>query len=139
MASKKAKHEAAKTRRAIAAKAKGKPSKVQDAADPRFVPVVAALQRASGFSLMESKSGAMRGLVLHGKSFGMSSHGRFILRLGEARVAELIAQGVGVPFEARPGTAMKGWIVVTQAGADWVTLAREALATMADTRRARRT
>jgi hypothetical protein len=27
----------------------------------------------------ESKSGAMRGLMLNGKSFGMSTHGRFVL------------------------------------------------------------
>jgi hypothetical protein len=52
---------------------------------PRFVPVAKALARTTGFSLMESKSGAMRGMRLNGTSFGMSSHGRFILKLTEDR------------------------------------------------------
>ena len=72
-----------------------------DVADPRFVPVAKAFARAPGFSLMESKSGAMRGLMLHGKSFGMSQHGRFILKLDEERVAALVVEGIGKPF--RPG------------------------------------
>jgi hypothetical protein len=95
-------------------------------ADPRFAPVVAAFARTAGFSIMESKSGATRGLMFEGKSFGMSSHGRFILKLDEARVAELVAKGVGLPFSPAPGRLMKGWIEITQAKADWIGLAREA-------------
>jgi hypothetical protein len=79
-------------------------------ADPRFIPVAAALAGMDGFSLMESKSGATRGLMLDGKSFGMSSHGRLILKLTGARVAELLAVGVGVPFYPSPERPLKGWI-----------------------------
>ena len=50
-----------------------RPVALLDEADPRFDPVVKALAHTPGFSLMQSKSGAMRGLVLEGKSFGMSS------------------------------------------------------------------
>jgi hypothetical protein len=102
-----------------------------DAADPRFIPVARALARTKGFSLMESKSGAMRGMMLNGKSFGMSHHGRFILKLTEERAAELIAARVGKAFSPGPGRVMKSWIEVTDPKADWVALAKEALRTAA--------
>ena len=95
-------------------------------ADARFVPVTKALARTTGFSLMQSKSGAMRGLVLDGKSFGMSSHGRLILKLTEERTAQLTSEGVGKPFSPSAGRVMKGWIEITHPKADWVALAKEA-------------
>jgi hypothetical protein len=103
-----------------------KTSATIDEADPRFVPVAKAFARTRGFSLMESKSGAMRGMMLNGKSFGMSSHGRFILKLNEERVAALVAEGIGKPFSPGAGRIMKGWIEVTHPKADWVALAKEA-------------
>jgi hypothetical protein len=97
-------------------------------ADPRFEPVADAFAGVTGFSLMESKSGATRGLMLDGKSFGMSSHGRLILKLTDQRTSELVSEGVGNPFYPSPERPMKGWIEVTDPGADWVALAREAYA-----------
>jgi hypothetical protein len=94
--------------------------------DPRFIPVAKALARTPGFSLMESKSGAMRGMRLNGTSFGISSHGRFIVKLTEERVATLIAGGVGKPFSPSAGRVLKGWLEVTDPGAEWVALAKEA-------------
>jgi hypothetical protein len=94
--------------------------------DPRFLPVVADLERLPGFSLMESNSGATRGLMLEGRSFGMSSHGRLILKLTDERVSELVELGVGTPFYPSPGRAMRGWIEITAPDADWVKLATEA-------------
>ncbi len=44
-------------------------------ADPRFIPVAEAFAGTPAFSVMESKSGALRALMLKGKSFGMSSQG----------------------------------------------------------------
>ncbi len=78
------------------------------------------------FSLMESKSGAMRGLMLNGKSFGMLSNGRFMLKLTEDRATALIAEGIAKGFAPTAGRVMKGWIEVTHPEADWVALAREA-------------
>jgi hypothetical protein len=109
-----------------------------DQADPRFVPVIKALTRSPGFSVMESKSGAMRGLMRDGASFGMSSHGRFILKLTEARAAALIADGVGKPFSPSAGRVLKGWLEVTQPKANWVTLAKEAYSLTAGTGAKRR-
>jgi hypothetical protein len=110
----------------MATSARAKKTTTLDEADPRFEPVAKALARVSGFSLMESKSGAMRGMMLNGKSFGMSSHGRFILKLTEARVAELVADGTGRPFSPSAGRVMKSWIDVVDPDADWVALAKEA-------------
>jgi hypothetical protein len=98
-----------------------------DEADPRFVPVARAFAKTPGFSLMESKSGALCGMTLNGKSFGMSSQGRFILKLDEARAAALVADGTGKPFSPSAGRTMKGWLEVTHPNADWVALAKEAL------------
>ena len=64
--------------------------------------------------------------MLDGKSFGMSHHGRFILKIDEARVAALVAEGTGKPFSPGRGRVMKGWIEITDPDADWVALAREA-------------
>jgi hypothetical protein len=96
--------------------------------DPRFEPVAAAFAGVAGFSLMESASKATRGLMLEGKSFGMSSHGRLILKLTDQLASELIEAGVGIPFYPSPGRPLKGWIEITDPGADWVALAREAYA-----------
>jgi hypothetical protein len=116
--------------------AKRKPAKkakaTLEAADPRFVPVADAFARTPGFSLMQSKSGAMRGLMLDGKSFGMSSNGRFILKLSEERATALISQGIGQPFRPTAGRVMKGWVEITHPKANWVELAKEAQRLAAD-------
>jgi hypothetical protein len=109
------------------AKKPGARTAVRDEADPRFEPLAKAFARTRGFSLMESKSRAMRGLMLNGKSFGMSSHGRLILKMNEARAGALIARGIAKPFCPSPGKMMRGWLEVTHPKADWVALGREAL------------
>jgi len=97
-----------------------------EVADPRFAPVAKAFAKTVGVSLMESKSGAMRGLMLNGKSFGMSMNGRFMLKLTEERASALIAEGIGKPFQPSAGRVLKGWIEVTSPKANWVALAKEA-------------
>ena len=101
---------------------------VEDQADPRFVPVVAALEKSAGFTLMESQSKATRGLRRDGKSFGMSFHGRFILKLNEERAAALVDEGVAKPFSPAPGKVLRGWVEITAHSADWISLALEAYA-----------
>jgi hypothetical protein len=107
----------------LAAKKPARP--VADESDPRFAPVARALARIPGFSLMASKSGGLQGMMLAGKSFGMASHGRFILKLTEERAAELIAGGVAKPFQHGP-RVMTSWVEVIDPKADWVALAKEA-------------
>jgi len=64
--------------------------------------------------------------MLDGRSFGMSSHGRLILKLTEARATELIAAGTGAQFYPSPDRPLKGWIEVTGPEADLIALAHEA-------------
>jgi len=104
-----------------------RPRPDEEGPDPRFEPVAEAFAGVPGFSLMESKSQATRGLMLNGTSFGMSSHGRLILKLTEERARELVAQGVGKPFSPSPKRTLRDWIEVTDPSADWLALAREAL------------
>jgi hypothetical protein len=114
---------AAKSKRTPKKKTAAPPA---DGPDPRFEPVVRAFARTAGFSIMESKSGGSRGLMLNGKSFGMSQHGRFMLKLTEERAAALIAEGIGKPFSPSAGRVLRSWIEVTHPKADWVALAKEA-------------
>jgi hypothetical protein len=110
----------------MARETKGKTA-ARDEADPRFEPVAKAFARTRGFSLMESKSRGMRGLMLNGKSFGMSSHGRLILKMNETRASALVSTGIAKPFSPSPGKVMRGWLEVTHPKAEWVALAKEAL------------
>jgi TfoX/Sxy family transcriptional regulator of competence genes len=68
-------------------------------------------------------------LRVDGSIFAMASRDRLVVKLPRARVAELIAQGAGEPFDAGKGRPMKEWLAVTAAGDDaWRELAEEALA-----------
>jgi hypothetical protein len=96
------------------------------AADPRFDAVVASFTGKAGVTLMGSKSGALRSLMLNGKAFSMSTHGRFVLKLDEARAAALVANGTGIPFGHGAGRPMGGWIEITTPRANWAALTAEA-------------
>jgi hypothetical protein len=71
-------------------------------------------------------------LKVGGSIFAMLSGGRLALKLPRQRVAALIAEGTGRPFDAGKGTPMKEWVsVVPGDDATWLALAREALAFVA--------
>jgi hypothetical protein len=73
-------------------------------------------------------------LRVRGSIFAMRSGGRLVVKLPAKRVAELIAAGDGEPFNAGKGRPMREWITVAD-DADWLALAREALAFVAAKRR----
>jgi len=68
-------------------------------------------------------------LTVNGSIFAMLvPGGNLVVKLPRARVEELIATGVGDPFDAGKGRAMKEWLTV--AGTDpaaWRELAEQAL------------
>ncbi len=51
-------------------------------------------------------------LKVRGRIFALRSRGQLVFRLPETRVRQLVAQGVGVPFTAGRGVAMRGWLAV---------------------------
>jgi hypothetical protein len=92
-------------------------------------------------TLLDDHRGDERGSMLH--SPGLKTAGRFyafvtgddlVVKLAAARVAELIATGVGRACEPRPGRPMRQWVRLTPAGeqacAAYLVEAREFVASL---------
>lgn len=94
---------------------------------PDYAAVVKAFSKDRRVSVGEGKGFGSGGLKVDGKLFAlMSSRGEFVAKLPRPRVAELVAQGKGAPFDPGHGRLMKEWIAMRGASDEWVTLAREA-------------
>jgi hypothetical protein len=99
-------------------------------ADEAFSGLVEALAGHDGVDFAAGKRGFGAGtLQVGGRIFAMVSQGRLVMKMPRERVAELIAEGSGSPFDAGKGKPMQEWVVLehpTQGGA--LSLAQEALA-----------
>lgn len=74
-------------------------------------------------------------LQVDGRIFAMARRGGLVLKLPSARVAGLLADGVGVPFDAGKGRPMREWLVVGRHARErWPELAEEAFAFVAAAR-----
>ena len=107
-------------------------------AQKTYAAVVAALCTEAGVSHDTSTRGfGATTLRVHGKIFAMlASRERFVLKLPQARVAELLENGVGAPFDMGRGRVMREWVVITAADPSHrITLAREALRYLAESSR----
>jgi hypothetical protein len=75
------------------------------------------------------------GLTFGGKFFAALSRGQLLVKLPADRVAALIDDGIGLPFDANRGRPMREWMLVPVAEhAHWPSIAKEAL-TFAQTKR----
>ena len=65
-------------------------------------------------------------LMVGGKLFASAGHGGLLIKVGAARVAELIANGEGQRFSTGGNRVMREWVVVAPT-ADWRALAAESM------------
>lgn len=116
-----------------------KAGEVARASDPRVTDLLKALRRAPDLApvvaayqkqLTEggSKFGKNGLKTRDGKLFALFTQGTFVVKLANERVAALVSEGLGEPFDPGHGRKMKGWLTVTNAKASWSALAREAYA-----------
>ena len=93
--------------------------------DPRLAVAVREFEERT-----RSTGGARRfgsnGLKANGKLFALFTQGTLVVKLPKGRVAELVVEKVGKPFDPGHGRLMKEWLAVTSASASWVELTREA-------------
>jgi hypothetical protein len=96
------------------------------ASDRELAPIVAAFRAAQNAG--RPRRFGSNGLKVGGKLFALSVRGQLVVKLPADRVAALVADGKGEPFETAPGRKMKGWLVLSPRSRCWETLAREAYA-----------
>jgi hypothetical protein len=100
-------------------------------AEDRFAALVAALAGEPGVEAPAGTGSRLFGaqtLKVRGSIFAMlDKNGHLVVKLPAPRVAELIADGAGGPFDAGRGRPMRQWVTIGP-DADWEAKAREALA-----------
>jgi TfoX/Sxy family transcriptional regulator of competence genes len=83
-------------------------------------------------AVVEGQMMGMPALKVGGKMFGGLFQGELIVKLGRARVDELVAAGRARPFDpSGRGRAMKDWAQFPEPADDWLRLAQEAKAATA--------
>lgn len=101
----------------------------RDAAQERFGAIVARHAGTPGVGTGVSWGGTPD-LRVHDKIFAMLSRGELVVKLPEARVDDLVADGTGSRFDPRRnGRLMREWATVPMGRAEiWDALADDALA-----------
>ena len=94
-----------------------------------FDRLAAAFADRAGVTVGEGRGFGSGTLRAGGRIFAMRNDAGLALKLPAGRVAELLASGEGMPFDAGKGRPMREWVVIP-VGAEkrWSALAEEALA-----------
>ena len=102
----------------------------RNSAQERFAGLADALAGRNGVTVGSGRRGFGSGaLQINGRIFAMESGGRLVVKLPRERVADLLASGDGMAFDAGKGTPMKEWVALDERTGDrWLSLAWEALA-----------
>jgi hypothetical protein len=106
----------------------------------RFATIVETLVGEPGVTPPAAEAESNRkfganGLKVDTKIFAMLVRGKLVVKLPRERVDSLIAAHHGEPFDRGQGRPMKEWVTVPPASdADWLALAREAMAFVATRR-----
>ena len=97
-------------------------------ADQRFAAIAQRLVREPDVTLGSGRRGFGTGaLQIEGRMFAMLSQGRLVVKLPADRVAALIADRDGSPFDAGKGKPLREWVVLAERSrARWLPLVREA-------------
>ena len=98
--------------------------------DQRYAELVQMFIDTPGVSAGSGRRGfGTDALQVDGHIFAMARRGGLVVKLPADRVDELIADGIGEPFDAGKGKPMREWIVINPRSAEsWPSLAHEALA-----------
>jgi hypothetical protein len=101
----------------------------------RFAAITSTLLSEAGVSIgaSEKRTFGSSALKVNGRIFAMvTSKGLFVVKLPRTRVDALTSEGRVRNFDPGHGRPMKQWCVVeTGTAKDWVSLAREAMAFVA--------
>lgn len=96
----------------------------KDAIDARFARVVDAF--AGDKSVTQSRMFGSTCLKVKGKVFAVFYKGKFVAKLPESKVSELVAAGRGALFDPGHGRTSKTWVEMPGSRTRWVGLARDA-------------
>jgi hypothetical protein len=102
-------------------------------ADPTLAPIVREFENRAGAGA--ARKFGSNGLKINGKLFALFAQGTLVVKLPRDRLAALVAQGVGEPFDPGHGRLMKEWLTVVNPRVSWSDLVKEALHFVSEARR----
>jgi TfoX/Sxy family transcriptional regulator of competence genes len=102
-------------------------------AEPKLRAVAETFDKSNASS--QPRNFGSNGLKVNGKLFALFTQRTLVVKLPKDRVAALVANGDGKPFDPGHGRLMKEWLTVVSPKVSWSALAKEAHAFVATAKR----